>query len=202
MDVRRAGDGGGRPRDAELDAAILAAAREIAAERGVGGLTISDVADRAGTSRPAVYRRFASRTDLAVATLASLAVARDPTSTGDPLADLTAELSDFRAAISRLHSITLVGSMLLEDVADEVVLAYRSGIVDPRRAALAGILGAARDSGALTADDTDIAVAVTMCTGSWYAAALAGVEPPTDWPRRTARLVWRALGGRTGDGSA
>jgi hypothetical protein len=45
--------------------------------------------------------------------------------------------------------------------------------------------------------DADLEVAVTMCTGSWYARALAGSALPQNWPRRTATLIWRAVGGRT-----
>jgi len=43
--------------------------------------------------------------------------------------------------------------------------------------------------------DADLDVAVTMCTGSWYARALAGSRPLRNWPLRTAVLVWRAVGG-------
>jgi hypothetical protein len=45
--------------------------------------------------------------------------------------------------------------------------------------------------------DADLEVAVAMCTGSWYARALAGSAIPPNWPRRTATLIWRAVGGRT-----
>ncbi len=46
--------------------------------------------------------------------------------------------------------------------------------------------------------DADLEVAITLCTGSWYARALAGLPPPPDWPGRTAALVWRAVGGAQG----
>lgn len=186
---------GGRPRDAALDAAILAAGRTIVAADGIDALTISGVAAHAGTSRPAVYRRYASQAELAVAVLASMAQGDMRPRSGAHLEDLVAQLEDFRAAITTAHSITLVGSMLGGAVPEEVVDAYRAGIVAPRRAAVREILEAARRDGAVTGDDRDLDVAVTLCTGSWYAFALAGDDPPGDWPRRTAMLVWRALGG-------
>ena len=43
--------------------------------------------------------------------------------------------------------------------------------------------------------DADLEVAVTLGTGSWYARALAGDDPPPGWPARAAALVWRAVGG-------
>src|SRR5262245_65381251 len=54
----------GRPRDARLDAAIEAAAFELIAEAGYNGLSIKAVAERAGTTTPAVYRRWSSKAEL------------------------------------------------------------------------------------------------------------------------------------------
>jgi AcrR family transcriptional regulator len=54
----------GRPRDPRLDQAILDATLELLAESGYGGLTIEAVAARAGTTKPAVYRRWPSKAHL------------------------------------------------------------------------------------------------------------------------------------------
>lgn len=62
----------GRPRSSAADAAILDATRELLAEHGWSGLTIEGVATRAGVAKTTVYRRFDSRTDLAVAAVAQL----------------------------------------------------------------------------------------------------------------------------------
>ncbi len=62
----------GRPRSSEADAAILDATRALLAETGWSGLTVEGVAARAGVAKTTVYRRFASRTDLAVAAVAQL----------------------------------------------------------------------------------------------------------------------------------
>lgn len=62
----------GRPRSSEADAAILDATRELLAEHGWSSLTIEGVAARAGVAKTTVYRRFSSRTDLAVAAVAQL----------------------------------------------------------------------------------------------------------------------------------
>ena len=48
----------GRPRDARIDSAVLDAAAELLSEVGYADLTVAAIADRAGTSRPAVYRRW------------------------------------------------------------------------------------------------------------------------------------------------
>ncbi len=54
----------GRPRDARIDAAVLDAAAALLLEVGYAELTVAAIADRAGTSRPAVYRRWPSKAHL------------------------------------------------------------------------------------------------------------------------------------------
>ncbi len=54
----------GRPRDARIDEAVLAAARDLVAEVGYADLTFRAIAERAGTSVPAIRRRWASKAHL------------------------------------------------------------------------------------------------------------------------------------------
>ena len=56
----------GRPRDQELDAAILAAGLELLIERGAADTSIEQVAKRANVTRATVYRRFTNKTDLLI----------------------------------------------------------------------------------------------------------------------------------------
>jgi AcrR family transcriptional regulator len=51
----------GRPRDPAIDAAVLDATRTLLLEVGYQALTFALIAERAGSSRPALYRRWASR---------------------------------------------------------------------------------------------------------------------------------------------
>jgi AcrR family transcriptional regulator len=59
----------GRPRDASIDDAARQATRELLIEAGWDGTTLSAVADRAGVSRPALYRRWPTKTQLVFDTL-------------------------------------------------------------------------------------------------------------------------------------
>jgi AcrR family transcriptional regulator len=54
----------GRPRDPRLDEAIMEATLSLLEERGYAGLSIAGVATRAGTTKPAIYRRWPSKRDL------------------------------------------------------------------------------------------------------------------------------------------
>ncbi len=56
----------GRPRDPRLDGAILDATIELIEEQGFRELTMVAVAERAGTTTAAIYRRWPSKADLVV----------------------------------------------------------------------------------------------------------------------------------------
>ncbi|AFT71630.1 TetR-family transcriptional regulator [Alloalcanivorax dieselolei B5] len=59
----------GRRRGADLEAALLEAAWTELTERGYGGLTMEGVANRAGTSRPVLARRWNDKAELAIAAI-------------------------------------------------------------------------------------------------------------------------------------
>jgi AcrR family transcriptional regulator len=186
----------GRPRSAAIDEAVLAAARRQLSDGGFAALSIAAVAGEAGTTRPAIYRRWPTKAALAESAMASYptgvppALAPEP----DPFADLVAELEDFRRGVSLPGRLSLVGTMLQTTTAPDAAARYRARIIAPRRARLRAILQRAAERG-LIDGDADLDVAVTMLTGSWYARCLAGDAVPDEWPRRIARLVWRAVGG-------
>src|ERR1700683_4794045 len=56
----------GRPRSEHADRMILLAANEVIADKGVNGLTIEEVASRAGVGKTTIYRRWSSRGTLAL----------------------------------------------------------------------------------------------------------------------------------------
>lgn len=62
----------GRPRDVRADAAILDAALNLLAEVGPTGLSVEEVAARAGVSKATIYRRWPTKDDLVVASLGAL----------------------------------------------------------------------------------------------------------------------------------
>lgn len=182
----------GRPRDASIDEAVLRAAREQLAASGYDAMSVVAVAEAAGTTRQALYRRWPSKADLATAAIASLSTAESRPESDDPFADLVAELTAFRDGVSRPNGIGMVGSMLQDATDPELVALYRRRIVAPRRARLRRILERAVEQG-LIADDADIDYAVAACTGLYYSLHLAGAKIARNWPERTARLVWASI---------
>ncbi|HEY7054281.1 MAG TPA: TetR/AcrR family transcriptional regulator [Mycobacterium sp.] len=54
----------GRPRDPRIDASILRAAAELLEETGYANVTMAAVAERAGTTKTALYRRWSNKAEL------------------------------------------------------------------------------------------------------------------------------------------
>ena len=162
---------------------------------GYEAMSVAAVAQEAGTTRQALYRRWPDKATLASAALQGEIRQLGPeTSSQDPLADLVDELADFQRGVSKPGRLSLVGTMLQDSTAPELRARYQAQVVAPRRGRILSILKRAQQLGLIDAD-ADVEVAVTLCTGSCYARALAGLAPPRNWPTRTARLVWRAVGG-------
>src|ERR1700730_9937333 len=184
----------GRVRDPDIDARILAVAHRQLSAVGYEAMSLSAVAHQAGTTRQALYRRWPTKASLAAAAVQAAADAEPEVSSQDPLADLVAELADFQRGVSRPGRLSLVGTMLQDSTAPELLARYRAQGIAPRRGRILAILQRAQQLGRV-APDADLEVAITLGTGSWYARALAGLPPPPDWPTRTAALVWRAVGG-------
>ncbi|MEZ5181050.1 MAG: TetR/AcrR family transcriptional regulator [Acidimicrobiales bacterium] len=183
----------GRPRDASIDAAALRVAAEHLGRHGFEAMSLAAVAAEAGTTRQALYRRWPTKADLAVAAIAALPDASPQPLSGDHEADLRAELAAFRRGVTRPGGVSLVGAMLQDGADPELRERYRALVVEPRRARLRAIVHAAVAEGTL-ARDTDVELVVASCTGSFYALALAGRVPGRDWPRRAARHVFAGAG--------
>jgi len=109
---------------AEREQAILAAARALAAEHGMGAVQIAAVAERAGIAAGTVYRYFPSKTDL-VAELVAAVAARElaamraaADAAPGPLSALAAAIATFAARALRQRS--LAWAMTAEPVDAEI----------------------------------------------------------------------------------
>lgn len=186
----------GRPRDASIDESVLRSAREQLAANGYDAMSVVAVAEAAGTTRQAIYRRWPTKADLATAAVASLSTSDERVDTEDPFVDLVNELRAFRDGVSRPHGVGMVGAMLQDATDPHLKSLFRQRIVTPRRTRLKQILQRAADMG-LAGPDADIDYATATATGLYYALSLAGNRIPHDWPERTATLIWRSIGATT-----
>lgn len=73
----------GRPRDSRIDAAIIAATRELILEAGYSALSLSAIAARAGTTTAAIYRRWSGKAQLVHEAVLSAEAISTPPPSGD-----------------------------------------------------------------------------------------------------------------------
>src|SRR6476660_6330082 len=80
----------GRPKDRRADRAIVKAALELMAERGIRDLRMDDVAERAGVGKATIYRRYRSKNAMVSDAVAALVSDIAIPDTGSTRADLLA----------------------------------------------------------------------------------------------------------------
>ncbi len=139
---------GGRPRDPSRDGVIRAAILRLLAEVGYGALTMDAVAAEAGVGKATIYRRWRTKQDLVVDTIADLN--RDeasPPDTGSLEGDLRQMLHRLVAVISGpLGAATL---SLLSTVPHHPALAeaFRKGPLNVWQSAFGQIWAQAEERG-------------------------------------------------------
>ncbi|HWV78847.1 MAG TPA: TetR/AcrR family transcriptional regulator [Isoptericola sp.] len=184
---------GGRPRDASRDVAILDAARELLAEVGYGGMTMDAVAGRAGASKATLYRRWTTKSDLAVdAVTCGLGNDLDPADipdTGSLEGDLLA-LEHLRRARKSAATDRLVPGLMAEVRHDpELARQFHASFVRPKIQQMRTVLERARDRGEVPADrDLDLVSAVVPALIS-YRKVVEGAELTPAYVERLLREV-------------
>jgi len=169
----------GRPRDTQIDAAVLEATLAMLDESGYGQLTLEGVARRAGTSKPAVYRRWRGRQRLVLAALGErLGEARAP-DTGCTLCDLDECLKLFVAAFRRMRP-DVIGPLFADCAGDrDLRAAFMTTLFDPPRAAVKETLDRAHGRGDLR-EDVDLNLILDLLGSLVHYRALFGHARTTD----------------------
>jgi AcrR family transcriptional regulator len=180
----------GRPRDASLDAAILAAAVSQLAERGYAGMSIEGVAAAAGTSPPSLRRRYPDKLALALAGVDALQVTGLPAAAASPRADALAVLEHMRDIMIRQNGLAVLAAVMAErDRYPELLAHFRRHVAQPREARLRAALVRGVASGSLPAG-LDPSLTVSLLTGSLYACYVRGERIRADWAQRVLGIVW------------
>jgi AcrR family transcriptional regulator len=185
----------GRPRSEQAEQAIIDAALELFAERGVEGVCVEAVAAKAGVGKATIYRRWPSKEELLIAALGSL---KSP-------------MPDPQGATVREDLVEMV-DVMVRDAADpryarqfamlhgegenypKLMARYYETIVQPRREVIKAALRRGIDRGELRAD-LDVDVAMLSLTGTVMARGKHDPTPAS--PGFAARVVDELLAGMT-----
>jgi len=177
----------GRPRSEQADRAILQAATEILAERGLGGMSIEEVAARAGVGKATIYRRWSSRGTLALdAFLAEFQGQQPAPDTGTLRDDMLTALRAWIRSVTQTSAGAMLAGLIAEAQQDpKLAEAWRERVVERLRAQHKLMLDRAVSRGEISAD-IDQEVLLDLLFGAAYHRLLHGHRPLTD---RFARQV-------------
>lgn len=184
----------GRPRDKRIDSAVLQATVELLAQTGYAELSVDAIARRAGTSKPAIYRRWPGKAHLVHEAVFPISDATAIPETGSLAGDMremvrrTAEVLTTPAARAALPG--LVGEMAA-DLTLHSALLERFGDILSR--GLSDRLAEAAARGEIRPDVT-AAELVEVVAGTTFLALLTRGDTLDDsWVDRTAAFITRGI---------
>jgi AcrR family transcriptional regulator len=177
----------GRPRDAGADELILTATVELLNDGGIAGLSMDQVARRAGVSKATIYRRWVSKEELVLAAL-SAQPTLDVPDTGSVRGDLLAYTATL-AEIATRPTADVLPHLIEAACYDGRIRASLNELSRSRQRALRAILRRGHDRGELDGGDDDAIVDAIL--GAFFYRRLISGEPFT--PKFAARLVDLAL---------
>jgi len=171
----------GRPRSAEADRAILNAAVDLLAERGLAAMSIEEVAARAGVGKTTIYRRWPSKGLLALdAFVISFREEQPPNDTGTLRGDLLAALHAWVRAVTQTPMGSMLTSLIAEAQHDaELRGAWRDRVLEPLRVQHRIMLERAVERGEIPAS-VDRDVVLDLFFGAAEHRLLLGHLPMTD----------------------
>ncbi|MGB3481574.1 MAG: TetR/AcrR family transcriptional regulator [Mycobacterium sp.] len=182
--------GAGRPRDPRIDAAILAAAADLLVEIGYANITMAAIADRAGTTKTALYRRWSSKAEI----VHEAAFPAAPTALQMPAGDIAADIEAMIAGARDVFVSPVVRAALPGLVADMAADAELNSRVMARFGDVFGVIRArladAVDRGEVHDDiDPDRLVEVIGGTTLMRLLLSPGGELDDTWVAQTSAIV-------------
>jgi AcrR family transcriptional regulator len=189
----------GRPRDPRIDAAILQATSELLVEIGYANLTLAAVAERAGTTKTALYRRWASKAELVHEAAFPVSVPVGVTASVGNIADdiramLTATRHVFSSPVVRAAIPGLIADMSADVALSARIQSRFIGVFEAVQRRLADAVS----SGEVHSDvNPERLIEVVGGAALIRILSLPGVELDETWVEQTAAIITHgvAVGG-------
>jgi len=184
----------GRPRDPRIDGAVLDATVELLGETDYASLSVDAIAKRAGTSKPAIYRRWPSKAHLVHEAVFKAGEATELPDTGNMLDDVREMMRRTVAFLTTPAAAAAMPGLVGEMASDptlHAVLLERFGHVLSH--GMDEWLEAARRRGEVRVDVTAADV-VDALAGIALLALITHAETLDDeWFDRTAKFIARGI---------
>jgi AcrR family transcriptional regulator len=184
----------GRPRDPRIDGAVLRATVDLLAETGYPGLLVSAIAERAGTSKPAIYRRWPSKAHLVHEAVFPIGAATAIPDTGSLAEDLREMVRRTTAVLTTPAARSALPGLVGEMAADPTLhSALLERFADLITGGLAERLHRAAAAGEVRADVTAAELAEAMAGITLVALLTRGAELDDAWVDRTTTLLLKGI---------
>ena len=189
----------GRPRDPDIDQAILRATVELLSEVGYVRVTVAEVARRAGVGKPAIYRRWSQKSQLVVEAMVTQMRPGKENDSGSAAGDLLALTEQLISVLTRSPLGRVLPGLVAEMAADPVLAtSYRDLIIKPNQRHWRAAVERGIARGELSAE-TDVDFVLNTLAGPLYFCLLITGEPIDDGYARVAvDLVWARYGAAPG----
>jgi AcrR family transcriptional regulator len=171
------GGGGGRPRDPQTDRAILGATVQLLGEVGYLGVSVAEVARRAGVSKPTVYRRWAKKSQLVVEAMVTQMLPGDEAPAGSVADELLALTEQLINTLTLTPLGRVLPGLVAEMAADaELAHSYRELVIEPNRTRWRAVVQRGIERGELVSD-TDAELVLNALAGPLYFSLLITGDP-------------------------
>jgi AcrR family transcriptional regulator len=184
----------GRPRDPRIDNSVLRATVELLGTSGYAGLSVDAIAKRAGTSKPAIYRRWPSKAHLVHEAVFPISEATELPDTGSLAGDMREMVQRATGMLTTPAARAAMPGLLAEMATDPTLhakLLDRFGDVTSR-GMTDRLEGAVRRgevrSGVTAADLVEAIAGMTL-----MAIITRDHELNDDWVERTAALITKGI---------
>ncbi|MGG2458787.1 TetR/AcrR family transcriptional regulator [Streptomyces sp. RGM 3693] len=197
----------GRPRSVETDRAILDATRAALVDVGWGGLTMGEVATRAGVAKTTLYRRWANKSELVVDAVAVLFDELELPDRGCLKSDIEGVVLQFGALLARPETKTALMAVVAESTTDDALRErIRSAIVERQKRLVLLGRSRAQERGELPPDaggpegeraaERTVGLIFDVIAGAVVHRLLVSAEPvDAGWARQFTTLLLTGLAG-------
>jgi AcrR family transcriptional regulator len=183
----------GRPRSAGLDQTLLDVTLELAGEVGIHGMSMDDLAQRAGVSKATIYRRWPSKERLVLDALNHAMRPFDLIDTGSLRDDLDDYLGELARRMSEGKASDVLPDLIAASVRDTNLRTSLDEYIRYRRQPLQTILGRGIERGEL-GTETDVEVVIDALIGPFvYRRLLSHDRLDHDFVERLLRTVLPTL---------
>jgi len=169
----------GRPRDPNVDRAILTATRALLLDVGYAGLTYESVAARANVSKPTIYRRYPTKAALVFEAVFGRTKARSVPDTGNIVDDLREAYGWAVDEFASPEAIAALPSLMADLSANpELARFVRELVIEPEYERVRNALRDAQRRGEIRSD-ADLTLAIDAFTGTALGRVLL-LDRPVD----------------------